>query len=132
MKDKVFDPLRKKYVTLTPEEQVRQYFIQWLSKERNYPLSLMMSEYPIEYNTRKMRCDIVCFNRGLQPVLIVECKSPMVKLDSLVTDQIAKYNLVLRVDILIITNGYQTYAYKYDQTVGKYEPIDEIPYYNPL
>ncbi len=129
MKEQVFDPLRRRYVALTPEERVRQAFIQWLNKERGYPLSLMMSEYSMQYNSRKMRCDIVCFSRQAEPLLVVECKSPDVKLDSEAIDQIGKYNLILKVDILVITNGIQTYACKYNRESGKYEFIDDIPRY---
>ncbi len=129
MKEQVFDPLRKKYVTLTPEERVRQYFIQWLNKERNYPLSLMMSEYFMEFNSRRMRCDIVCFNKQARPMVVVECKSPDIRLDSVVVDQINKYNLVLKVDTLVITNGVQTYACRYSEDAGRYEFIEDIPYY---
>lgn len=128
----IFDPLRKKRVVLTPEEQVRQFFIAWLNKERNYPLSLMASEYSICYNKQRFRCDIVCFNKALEPLLIVECKAPDVKLTNVVIDQIARYNMVLKVKYLVITNGCDTYVCKYDQSEGKYTFVGEIPFYNRL
>lgn len=126
----IFDPLRKKKVALTPEEQVRQFFINYLSKERNYPLSLMASEYSICYNRQRFRCDIVCFNKALEPMIIVECKAPDVKLTDSVVGQIARYNMVLKVKYLIITNGCDTYIFKYDEVCGKYEFVDDIPFYN--
>ncbi len=130
MMDRIFDPLRKKYVALTPEERVRQYFIQWLNKERNYPLSLMASEYQLQYNTRKFRCDIVCFNKQLKPVLAVECKAPHIKLENIVLEQISRYNMVLNVECAVITNGLSTYACIRDAATGKYRLANDIPYYN--
>lgn len=130
MKERIFDPLRKKYVALTPEERVRQYFIQWLNRERNYPLQLMASEYQLQYNARKFRCDIVCFNRMLKPLLVVECKAPQVKLENVVLEQISRYNMVLGVECAVITNGICTYACIRDAATGKYYLTNDIPYYN--
>lgn len=125
----IFDPLRKKRVALTPEEQVRQFFIAWLNKERNFPLSLMASEYSICYNRQRFRCDIVCFNKTLEPQVIVECKAPDVKLTNVVIEQIARYNMVLRVKYLIITNGCDTYVLKLNEGTGRYGFTEEIPFY---
>ncbi len=125
----IFDPLRKKRVALTPEEQVRQFFIAWLNKERNFPLSLMASEYSICYNRQRFRCDIVCFNKTLEPQVIVECKAPDVKLTNVVIEQIARYNMVLRVKYLIITNGCDTYVLKFNEGTGRYGFAEEIPFY---
>ncbi len=127
--EEIFDPLRKKRVALTPEEHVRQFFIAWLNKERNFPLPLMASEYSICYNKQRFRCDIVCFNKALEPQMIVECKAPDVKLTNGVIDQIARYNMVLRVKYLVITNGSDTYVLKYNGADGKYEFASEIPFY---
>ena len=74
MEGTVFDPLRKKHVSLTPEEQVRQHFIHWLNAEREYPLQLMASEYTIKLGNKSFRCDIVAFDNNLKPQIIVECK----------------------------------------------------------
>lgn len=126
MENKVFDPLRKKYVSLTPEEQVRQYFINWLSTNKKYPLSLMASEYHLKFNKLNYRCDIVVFNRDLSPYMIVECKAPSIKLNADVIDQVLRYNLVLKVKILVITNGLTTFAFCFDDNIGKYLPINDI------
>ena len=123
----IFDPLRKKRVALTPEERVRQFFIQWLTQERGYPLTLMMSEYTIAYNTRNYRCDIVCFGRDMHPLMVVECKSPDVKIDNAVIDQVTRYNMALKVKYVVVTNGLTTYAFAYDETLQKYGIIGEIP-----
>ncbi|MEG1088044.1 MAG: type I restriction enzyme HsdR N-terminal domain-containing protein [Bacteroidales bacterium] len=129
MKETIFDPLRRKYVVLTPEEAVRQHFIKWLNKERNYPLTLMASEYSIKYNKMNYRCDIVTFNKLLEPQLIVECKASNVKLTQETIEQIIRYNLVLKVKNLIITNGVSTFACKLNPTNGQYEFVEDIPYY---
>ena len=123
----IFDPLRKKRVALTPEEHVRQFFISWLNKECGYPLALMASEYAITYNKQRFRCDIVCFNRALEPQVIVECKAPDVKLTSEVLDQIARYNMVLKVKHLIITNGHESYICKYNGDKNRYEFVEDFP-----
>ena len=126
-REEIFDPLRRKRVALTPEERVRQFFINWLNKECHYPLTLMASEYTICYNKQKFRCDIVCFNRALEPQVIVECKSPDVKLTNSVVEQITRYNMVLRAKYLIITNGLNTYICKFDVQSGNYGFVEEFP-----
>ncbi|MEG0518590.1 MAG: type I restriction enzyme HsdR N-terminal domain-containing protein [Bacteroidales bacterium] len=129
MRETVFDPLRRKRVALTPEEAVRQYFIEWLHKERNYPLTLMTSEYSIKLNKMTYRCDLVAFNKALEPQLIVECKAPDIPLTKEVMEQIMRYNRVLRVKNLIITNGVTTFACELNSATGKYEFVADIPFY---
>ncbi|MBR5856639.1 MAG: type I restriction enzyme HsdR N-terminal domain-containing protein [Bacteroidales bacterium] len=128
-KQTIFDPLRKKRVVLTPEEEVRQYFIQWLCKERDYPMGLMMSEFTIAYNKRSFRCDIVCFNSESTPLVIVECKAPSVKIDGGVIEQITRYNMALKVGCLVITNGVTTFAFAYNNELHRYVAVNDIPYY---
>ena len=125
----VFDPLRKKSVALTPEEEVRQFFIGWLSRERNWPLALMASEYVLKFNGRSYRCDIVAFNRQLQPQIIVECKAPGVKLGQQVVDQVITYNKILNVPYIVITNGGTTYICSLNKETGKYEYVADLPHY---
>ena len=127
MEGTVFDPLRKKHVALTPEEQVRQFFIHWLNKERGYPLQLMASEYTIKLGSKGLRCDIVAFDNNLNPQIIVECKAPNVKLGNATLQQVLNYNLVLKVPHLIITNGTGTCICSYNKAVGKYEFAQDIP-----
>lgn len=129
MNETIFDPLRKKHVVLTPEEEVRQFFIKWLNMERGYPLSLMSSEHSISFNRKKFRCDIVVFNRELQPTIIVECKAPQVALNRGVVEQIQTYNLVLKVPYLVVTNGNSTYVCGYNRESGKYEFVNDIPHF---
>ena len=127
MINKVFDPLRKKYVALTPEEEIRQYMISWLSTSKHYPLSLMASEYQIKFNKLTFRCDIVVFNRDLSPKIVIECKAPSVKLNRDVIDQILRYNMILNVELIVITNGISTFAFKLNDR--GYVPTNEIDDY---
>lgn len=131
MESVVFDPLRKKHVALTQEEQVRQFFINWLHTERNWPLQLMASEYTIKFGRKSFRCDIVAFNRSLEPQIIVECKAPDVELGKAVLEQIVTYNMILKVPHLVITNGNRTFVCSYSNTKGKYEFVEDIPFFLP-
>ena len=130
MEGTVFDPLRKKHVSLTPEEQVRQHFIHWLNAERGYPLQLMASEYTIKLGSKSFRCDIVAFDNTLKPQLIVECKAPQVKLSNTVLQQVLNYNLVLKVPHLVITNGESTCVCSYNSLMGRYEFAQDIPHHS--
>ena len=78
--EEIFDPLRKKRVALTPEEEVRQHFIRYLNEKRGWPLHMMGSETEISLGGVKLRCDIVCYGKDLSPKMIVECKRPSVKI----------------------------------------------------
>ncbi len=101
----IFDPCRSKFVSLTPEEWVRQNIIKYLSEELGYPLGLIATEMTIKLSSRIRRCDIVVHNRNGLPVLIVECKAPEVNLSQASFDQVNRYNWALGVPFLIITNG---------------------------
>ncbi len=129
---KIFDIIRRKYVTLTPEEWVRQNFIQYLILEKKYPASLLAIELPIKYNTLKKRGDIVAFNNRGQHVLLVECKAPDVKITQSVFDQIARYNLTLNVKFLVVTNGLDHYCCSMDHENKSYLFIKEVPLYGDL
>ena len=123
----IFDEVRKKYLTLNQEEWVRQNFIQYLNKEKKFPLSLMGVEKVISYNSLNTRADIVVNDtQGLENI-IVECKSPEVKITQETFYQIAKYNSQLRVNFLIVTNGIKHYCCKRDYLNEKYDFIEEIP-----
>ena len=127
-----WDPLRRKEVPATPEELVRQSFIEYLNKELGYTLSLMASEYSTTYNGRTYRADIVLFNRSLKPVMIVECKAPSVKIDSNVVSQVLRYNLSFGgegVETLVVTNGKTTCAMVYNREEKCYRFVEQIPEY---
>lgn len=131
-KTEVFDLLRKKWLVLTPEEEVRQKMILYLLNEKGYPAGRLASEYSLKVNELKRRADIVAFDRFGHPLLIVECKAPKIKITQTVFDQIARYNLSLRVDYLIVSNGLQNYCCMMDFKLEKYQFLEEIPEYKRI
>jgi len=126
---KVFDSLRNKYVVLTPEEYVRQYFTSWLVSCLNYPVSLMANEIGIELNGTKKRCDTVVFNSDGSPFMIIEYKAPDVAISQQVFDQIVRYNMVLRAKYLTVTNGLNHYCCMIDYNRQTYRFIPTVPDY---
>ena len=128
----VFDCLRRKFVALTPEEWVRQHFVNYLISEKGYPQALIANEIQINLNNQKKRCDSVVYNRELAPLMIVEYKSPDVNITQAVFDQIIRYNIVLRVDYLIVTNGLNHYCCKMDYDSQTFSYLPDIPLYNEL
>lgn len=131
-KSMIFDNLRRIYVALTPEEWVRQHFTHYLIEQHGYPATLMANEASIILNNTNRRCDTVVYDRTLCPRMIIEYKAPTVKIDSKVFAQISRYNLVLRVDYLVVSNGLQHYCCKMDYNNNSYEFIQEIPPYHEL
>ena len=125
----VFDQVRKKYLVLTPEEWVRQHFIHYLNKEKNYPLGLMGVEQMLKYNTMQTQADIVLYTTDGNPNMIVQCKAPSVKITQDAFNQIAKYNFKLRVDFLVVTNGMQHFCCAMDYENNKITFLEEIPHF---
>ena len=123
----VFGQVRKKYFVLTPEEWVRQHFIYYLNKEKNYPMGLMAVEKMIKYNSMQTRADIVLYSREGRPNMIVECKAPEVKITQDTFNQIAKYNFQLKVDFLVVTNGIKHYCCQMDYEKNEITFLDDIP-----
>ncbi|HRH48350.1 MAG TPA: type I restriction enzyme HsdR N-terminal domain-containing protein [Panacibacter sp.] len=105
----IFDEVRKKWVRLTPEEWVRQNFIQYLLQTKRYPASIIAVEKEIKLGDLKKRCDIVVYRED-KPWMIVECKEQAVALNDSVIQQILRYNITLDVSILVITNGENSHA----------------------
>lgn len=124
---KVFDPLRKKYVALTPEEYVRQHFTAWMSDSLGYPPSLMSNEVSISLNNTRRRCDTVVFRSDGTPEMIVEYKSPTIDITQAVFDQIARYNMVLRSRFLVVSNGLRHFCCEMNYTRDSYRFLPEIP-----
>ena len=129
-KNTIWDPLRKKHVALTPEEHVRQWFIGVLANQMQVPMHMMMSEVGFKLGEKPFRADVLVYDRKLLPVVIVECKRPEVELTMEVLDQAVRYNMVLDVKIIIITNGHKTFicrktetGYGFMDTLPKYEEI---------
>jgi predicted type IV restriction endonuclease len=130
-KDYVYDPLRKQYVRLTPEEYVRQHFVSFLIEHKNYPPGLLANEVTIELGNVTRRCDTVLYDNLLQPQMIIEYKSPTVVINQDTFDQIARYNTNLQVHWLIITNGLQHYCCRI-ATEGAFSFLKDIPKYEEL
>lgn len=129
---KVFDSLRGKFVVLTPEEYVRQHFVNWLQTGLLYPSSLMANEIGIELNGMHKRCDTVVFQPDGTPLMIVEYKAPDVEITQDVFDQIVRYNMVLRARYLVVSNGRQHYCCVIDYSNNSYGFIREIPSYESI
>lgn len=125
----IFDILRKKYMVLTPEEWVRQHFISFLIKQKKYPESIIAIEKQLTINGLKKRTDILIFDKNGQPDIIVECKAPSVEITQSAFDQIARYNLKLNANYLIVTNGLSHFYCKIDHEKETYTFLKEIPSY---
>ena len=126
----IWDPLRKKEVTLTPEEHVRQWFIGVLSQQLLVPMHLMMSDTGFKLGGKKFRADILVYDRSAKPLMVVECKRPEVELTPEVLDQAVRYNMVLNVKYMTITNGKATYIC--GKTDSGYVFLDHIPNYEEM
>ncbi len=125
----IFDRIRKKFVILTPEEWVRQHTVSYLIEEKKYPQSLINVEKLIKVNDLSKRYDIIIFKPNGDIFLIIECKSNTVKITQEVFDQIARYNLALNADYLMITNGLSHYYCQMDYTNQQYTFLKDIPDY---
>lgn len=126
---KIFDTVRKKFVKLTPEEWVRQNFVTYLTKILGYPIGLISVEKSHRCNRFNRRTDIMVHTRKGEPVMIVECKAPDVKVDAQVFDQIVCYNMKFNVPLLVVTNGVNHYACRTGPETGKYTFLESIPVY---
>ncbi len=124
-KEMIFDDFRKQWMLLTPEEWVRQNFLQYLVQVKKYPASLIAVEKEINLNGLKKRFDIVVYSKAMQPWLVVECKEMNVSLTPTVLDQVMRYNLVLKTDYLVLTNG--SYCYAFDIRNAQMIELEELP-----
>lgn len=111
---------------------MRQHFIHYLITEKGYPAALMGNEVPITLNGMSRRCDSVLYDTSLRPRIIMEYKAPDVPLTQKVFDQISRYNIVMRVDYLIISNGLTHYCCRMDYENNTYQFLREIPDYGDL
>ena len=123
----IFDFIRKKYYLLTPEEWVRQHFMRYLIEEKKYPKGRIGVEILVKINGMNKRSDIVVYNEKGNPLLIVECKRPKVAITQETFDQIARYNLQLNAQFLIVTNGLQHFCCQMDFENQNYIFLEEIP-----
>ena len=123
-RNKVFDPVRKKWIGITPEELVRQHFIQYLLLEKKYPVSLMKMEQGIVYNKLNKRGDIVIYSHTGMPMILIECKAPTILLDEDILMQALRYNIKLKAPYLVLSNGIQTICFHHSVQ------CEAIPEYN--
>ena len=128
----IFDSQRKRYVSLTPEEWVRQHFIHFLINQKGYPSAYLAVEKQVNMNGMKKRCDAILYNDIALPVLIIELKAPTVPITQATFDQVAVYNAKLKVDYFMISNGIEHYCCKVNTENARYEFFPEIPDYSNL
>lgn len=129
---KVFDPLRKDYFCLTDEEFVRQIFVKWMISDLGYPASVLANEIGIKLNNTRKRCDTVVFSSSGSPLMIVEYKAPSVIITQEVFNQIVAYNMALKADYLVVSNGYSNFCCKVDYDGHKIFFLDHIPCYSDI
>ncbi|MCD4725934.1 MAG: type I restriction enzyme HsdR N-terminal domain-containing protein [Bacteroidales bacterium] len=129
---RIFDEIRKKYVALTPEEWVRQHFIMYMVNEKQVPAGLIVLEKKLILNTMTRRPDILIHDRQGKPLMIIECKAPEVKISQDTFDQVARYNSVIRVPYLVVTNGLQHYCCLMDYNRQTYKYLEDIPDYKTI
>lgn len=129
MNQKLYDPLRRKEVAWTPEEEVRQGLIQWLHREKGVSLNWMMSEYGFHHGQMNYRADVVVFGKDMHPLLLAECKAPGVPIDRSVIEQGLRYNRTLQVKYMLFTNGKTTYIVQLDKIQNRFVYLDTCPDY---
>ena len=123
----LFDPIRKKFLVLQPEEMVRQLFILYLIHEKKISKNRIGIEKSLKVNTLNRRLDILIYDKSVAPFMLIECKAPSVKIDQSTFEQIARYNLPLQVPYLVVTNGMTTYCCKMDYKNESFEFLKELP-----
>ena len=125
----IFDEIRKKFIILTPEEWVRQHVVQFLLEEKKYPKSLINVEKVLKVNGLRKRYDVVVFNSDGSIFILIECKAPEVKIAQTTFDQIARYNMTMKSEFLMVTNGLNHYFCQMDFENEKYQFLPELPMY---
>lgn len=125
----IFDIIRKKFILLTPEEWVRQHVVWFLIEEKKYPKSLINVEKVITLNGLTKRYDVVVYNTNGTIEVLVECKASKIKIDQTTFDQIARYNMVLKSNYLMVTNGLAHFYCQMDYQKEQYHFLKEIPNY---
>lgn len=123
----IFDPVRKKRVRSTPEEKVRQNFLRYLHEKKGHPYGLMEVEKGLELHRTFKRCDILTRDQEAKPFMLVECKAPDVPITQEAFDQVARYNIALKVPYLVVTNGHEHYVAQVDLQAQELRPLDKIP-----
>ena len=128
----IFDFLRRRYVSLTPEEWVRQHFVHYLVEHKGYPKGLLANELSLQVGEKRLRCDTVLYDTALHPRMIIEYKAPDIAITQRVFNQITVYNFLLHVDYLVVSNGLQHYCLRMDYERQSCEFLSDIPAYGEL
>jgi hypothetical protein len=128
----IFDTFRRSWVSLTPEEWVRQHFLMWLVSDHAYPAGLIAVETSLKYNKLKMRADAVIYGKNAQPLVLVECKAPHIAINQKTFEQAARYNFSFNTQYLLLTNGLQHYCCKVNTESGSIMFLEHIPAYNEI
>lgn len=123
----IFDPARRKFIALTPEEWVRQNMLQYLVQGKKVPLQLIAVEHSLVYNKMKRRCDLLVFNRSGKAVMMVECKAPVITLNQKTLEQIGRYNMDFKVPYLLVTNGLSHYCCHINHETETITLLPQIP-----
>ena len=125
----IFDEIRKKFIIVTPEEWVRQHVVQFLLQDKKYPKSHINVEKLLKINGLIKRYDVVVYKPDGNITILVECKAPVVKISQSTFDQIARYNMTLKAEYLMVTNGLNHYFCKMDYQNEKYDFLTHLPEY---
>jgi hypothetical protein len=128
----IFDAIRKKDIQLTSEEWVRQHMIRFLIEEKKFPASLISIEAGVKVNRLARRYDALVYNREGEPILLLECKAPTVKIKQDTFDQILAYNRTIKASYILITNGMNHYCCKINPELKKFDFLQDIPPFNSL
>ena len=129
---RIFDVLRRRYVALTPEEWVRQHFVHFLMDVKGYPQALLTNEVELRLGDKNLRCDTLLYGKEMAPRMIIEYKAPHIKIQQKTFDQVVAYNLLLKVDYLVVSNGLEHYCCRMDYERNSYEFLKDIPAYGEL
>jgi hypothetical protein len=128
----IFDIFRKRYVALTPEEWVRQHLARFLAEERNVPAGLISIEARVKVLKMARRYDLVVFSKAGNPVLLAECKAPVIRIDQKVLDQVIRYNLSVHAPFILVTNGLNHACFGRDKNSGAYSQVADVPEYSRM
>ena len=126
----IFDSIRKKFIILTPEEWVRQHVVHYLLEEKKFPKSLINVEKVLMVNGLRKRYDVVVYNSDGSIFILIECKAPEVKITQATFDQIARYNMTMEAEFLMLINGLNHYFCLMDFENEKYTFLENLPNYN--
>jgi len=129
---KIFDSQRRKFVALTPEEWVRQNFVHFLLEHRGFSPAYLANEVEINLNGMSRRCDSVLYGTDMMPRMIIEYKRPDVEITQKVFNQICRYNMVLQVEYLVVSNGLNHYCCRLNEEKNGYIFLEDIPEYDKL